>query len=77
MQPKREGSDPVNQNTLGGRWLAAQVCGQFLAHARHQPAFGETTVNDLEFIGAGMGTYFSHRRGNTSMDHCNTSEIVV
>jgi hypothetical protein len=34
--------------------------GQVSAYACHQLAFGETTVNDLKFIGARMGTYFPH-----------------
>jgi hypothetical protein len=36
--------------------LAAEMLGQFRTYAGHQLSFGETTVNDLQFIGAGMGT---------------------
>jgi len=36
--------------------LAAEMLGQFRTYTGHQPPFGETTINDLQFIGARMRT---------------------
>lgn len=52
MEPQRQGGDPINQDALRRGRLAAKMRGQVSAYAGHQLAFGETTVNDLKFIGA-------------------------